>query len=196
MLRDPNKKSILLHSCCGPCSTAVVERLAEEYNITIFYYNPNITDENEYELRLSEQKRFLKELGEKRGTSVDLIEGRYEPERWYEFIKGLEGEPEGGARCEKCFLLRLSETARLAREMGFDCFDSTLSVSPHKDYGKISRIGEELSAETGVEFLSGNYKKRDGYRRSTELSREYGLYRQNYCGCEFSKWFGKKEDDR
>ena len=180
------KKTILLHSCCGPCSTSVVERLAADFDITIFYYNPNITDEEEYNLRLSEQKRFLEELGEGSGTEVGLIEGPYDRERWFEAVRGLESEPEGGARCRRCFELRLEAAAKKAAELGLDCFDSTLSVSPHKDYAALCEIGKAMEERFPVPFLAGNYKKKDGYRRSIELSRQYGLYRQDYCGCVFS----------
>ena len=181
------KKTIHLHSCCGPCSTAVVERLAADYSITIFYYNPNITDEEEYNLRLSEQKRFLRELEERTGIRAELIEGPYDRDGWLEAVRGLEGEPEGGARCRRCFELRLSETARAAAELGYDCFDSTLSVSPHKNYDVIKEAGDAAGRRFGVSFEGGNYKKKDGYKRSIELSREYGLYRQDYCGCVYSK---------
>ena len=187
MEQQKEKKRILLHSCCGPCSTAVVERLAIDYNITLFYYNPNITDEKEYELRLAEEKRFLGELFERTGVRVELIEGPYDPQRWLEAVKGLEGEPEGGARCGVCFRLRLEKAAEKAAELGIELFDSTLSVSPHKSYARLKEAGEAASRKCGVGFLAGDYKKKDGYRRSIELSREYGLYRQDWCGCGFSK---------
>ena len=184
-----DKKKLLLHSCCGPCSTAVIERLVDsgEYDITVFYYNPNITDREEYELRKREQMRFLGEFSVERDLNLGFIEGDWDPELFFDCAKGLEDEPEGGARCGQCFLLRLEKTAALAKEKGFDCFDTTLSVSPYKNYDVISAIGAALSEKYGVEYLSGNYKKKDGYRRSVELSKAYGLYRQHYCGCEFSK---------
>ena len=181
------KKRLLLHSCCGPCSTAVLERLTEDWDVTVYYYNPNITEAEEYAHRLAEQKRFLEERRGRDGIRVELIEGRYDPSLFFEAARGLEKEPEGGARCRKCFEFRMREAARLARELGFDAFDTTMSVSPYKNYNVISELGEALSREFGVEFLSGNYKKKDGYHRSIELSREYGLYRQDYCGCIFSK---------
>ncbi|MBR0130178.1 MAG: epoxyqueuosine reductase QueH [Firmicutes bacterium] len=183
---DSQKKSLLLHSCCGPCSTAVLERL-EAFRVRILYYNPNITDPKEYALRLSEQKRFLKESEEAGRPHVELTEGGYDPQVFFEFVKGLEQEPEGGARCRKCFELRLRETARMASELGFDCFDTTMSVSPYKNYDVICQLGRELEKEYGVEFLAGNYKKKDGYHRSILLSKEYGLYRQDYCGCVYSR---------
>lgn len=180
-------KKLLLHSCCGPCSSAVIERLLKDYDVTVLYYNPNITDEPEYAHRLAEQKRLIAEAY----PSVKLIEGDYNPQCFFEAAKGLEAEPEGGARCKECFKLRLSETARLAKAGGYDCFDTTLTVSPHKNYEVISAVGRELEGQFGIEYLSGNYKKQDGYKRSIDLSKEYDLYRQNYCGCEFSKWFNK-----
>ena len=183
-----DKKRLLLHSCCGPCSTAVIERLLDtgEYDITVFYYNPNITDRSEYEHRRSEQIRFIGALNSE-GKDIKYIDGDYDISKFYEAAKGLECEKEGGARCRECFVLRLEETARLAKSRGFDCFDTTLTVSPYKNYAVISEVGAKLSEKYGIEYLSGNYKKKDGYRRSVELSREYGLYRQHYCGCEYSK---------
>ncbi|NMA93992.1 MAG: epoxyqueuosine reductase QueH [Clostridiales bacterium] len=185
MEQKPSKKRILLHSCCGPCSSAVIERLAPDYEISLFYYNPNITDRAEYEHRLAEQKRLIDLIAGE--IYVEFVEGEYEPSKFYDCAKGLESEPEGGRRCEECFKLRLSETARAAAEGGYDCFDSTLSVSPHKDYRTLFRIGKELAEECGVEFLAGDYKKRDGYLRSVRLAKKYELYRQNYCGCKFSR---------
>ncbi len=181
-------KKLLLHSCCGPCSTAVIERLLEsgEYDITVFYYNPNITDREEYEHRRSEQIRLIGIMNSS-GRKIGFIDGDYDTACFYRAAEGLEAEPEGGARCRECFILRLKKTAELARDLGFDCFDTTLTVSPYKSYDVISEIGRSLSELTGVDYLSGNYKKKDGYRRSVELSREYGLYRQHYCGCGFSK---------
>ncbi len=178
-----DKKRLLLHSCCGPCSTAVIERLLDDWDITVFYFNPNIDDPREYEHRRAEQERYLKELD----RGVELINGEYDPSVFYACARGLEGEPEGGLRCRECFKLRLFETARTAQRLGFDAFDTTLSVSPHKNYEEIRRAGEAASALHGVEFLAGNYKKKDGYRRSVELAREHGLYRQDFCGCGFSK---------
>ena len=188
------QKKLLLHSCCGPCSTAVIERLLEsgEYAITVYYYNPNITDPAEYELRKSEQKRFLSEYCAEKGIEIGFIEGAYEPQLFLDAAKGMEDIPEGGDRCRMCFRMRLSSAARLAKEGGFGCFDTTLSVSPYKNYDNICEIGRELGSQLGIEFLAGNYKKKDGYRRSVELSKQYGLYRQHYCGCEFSK----KQADR
>ena len=181
-------KRLLLHSCCGPCSTAVIERLLDtgEYDITVFYYNPNITDRGEYEHRRSEQIRLIEALNAE-GKEIKYVEGDHDTAQFYEAAKGLENEREGGARCRGCFVLRLGRTAEYAKAHGFDCFDTTLTVSPYKNYEVISAIGRVLSEETGTEYLSGNYKKKDGYRRSVELSGKYGLYRQHYCGCEYSK---------
>ena len=188
------KRKLLLHSCCGPCSTAVIERLLEDggYSVSVFYYNPNITDEAEYAHRKSEQMRLLEEL-KKQGQNVEFIDSDYDPERFLEAVKGLEEEPEGGSRCSVCFDLRLRRTAQYAKEHGFDCFDTTLTVSPYKNYGVISGIGSRIAEEYGIEYLSGNYKKQDGYRRSVELSKKYGLYRQHFCGCGFSKAQAEKQ---
>ncbi|MBQ9890253.1 MAG: epoxyqueuosine reductase QueH [Firmicutes bacterium] len=189
-----DKKKLLLHSCCGPCSTAVIERLVDsgEYDITVFYYNPNITDREEYELRKKEQMRFLGEFSVEHDLNLGFIEGDWDPQEFYDCAKGLENEPEGGARCRECFALRLERTAALAKEKGFCCFDTTLSVSPYKNYSVISAVGAQLSEKYGVEYLAGNYKKKDGYNRSIELSKAYGLYRQHYCGCEFSERDARK----
>lgn len=180
-------KSVLLHSCCGPCSTAVIEKLLPNFNVTVFYYNPNIHPKEEYEHRKSEQIRLCKALG------VDFIEGDYIPLEYYSAVKGLENEAEGGARCRECFFIRLKKTAELAKELGFDLFDTTLSVSPHKNFDVISEVGALISKESGIGFLGGNYKKQDGYKRSVELSKKYELYRQDYCGCSFANWHLKEE---
>ena len=185
-LADPQKR-ILLHSCCGPCSTAVIHRLIPDYSVTVFFYNPNITDPAEYDLRRSEQLRFLKEFSEREGVRIGWIEGPYDPDVYYSAVHGLEQEPEGGARCRRCFELRLQETARLAAEKGFDCFDTTLTVSPHKNADVILALGKASAQERQVAYQAGNYKKADGYKQSLDLSRQYGLYRQNYCGCCFSR---------
>ena len=183
MQTDKVKKKILLHSCCGPCSTAVTERLAEDYDITVFYFNPNITDPEEYEHRKTEQIRYLKECP----FEIAFIEGDYNPDSFFECVKGHEADREGGPRCALCFEQRLEAAAKLAKERGFDCFDTTLTVSPYKNYDVISSIGRKMAEKYGIEYVSGNYKKKDGYKRSVVLSVEYGLYRQHYCGCEFSR---------
>lgn len=187
-----DKPSLLLHSCCGPCSTAVIERLLDDYNITVFYFNPCITDEAEYLLRLENQKTVIDYFND-RGTfltqKINLIEGRYEPSEYFSLVKGFEGEPEGGARCSICFRQRLEETAIEALKGGFDMFGTTLTVSPHKNYPLISSIGKAIGEEKGIGFLDMDFKKKAGFQRSIELSKQLGLYRQNYCGCQFSKWF-------
>ena len=180
-----NTPSLLLHACCAPCSSYCVEYLSEYFDITVFFYNPNIDSLQEYERRVSEEERFLSSFPAKR--PVRLVSERYEPKEFYEAAKGLEDEPEGGKRCEKCFRLRLSKAAAYAKENGFDYFTTTLSISPLKNASLLNSIGDELSKEYGVPYLFSEFKKRGGFQRSTELSKEYGLYRQNYCGCVFSK---------
>lgn len=179
-----------MHSCCGPCSTAVIERLIEDFDITVFYYNPNITDSEEYEKRKKEQIKFLSNFNESnKEYKVKFLEGEYETEDFFKVTQGLEDENEGGARCTNCFELRLAETLKIALKNGFDAFGTTLTVSPHKNYKLISHIGNGIAEGENIEFLDMDFKKKDGYKRSIELSKEYNLYRQNYCGCEFSKWF-------
>lgn len=179
------KKTLLLHSCCGPCSTAVIERLVPYFDITVFYFNPNITESEEYNLRLGEQKKFLAAAY---GDKVKIIEGRYKSVEFFTEVKGLEKEPEGGERCKVCFKIRLAESAKAAKEGGYDYFCSTLSVSPHKNAELINEIGEKLGEEYGVKYLSNDFKKENGYKRSVELSEKYELYRQRYCGCIYSKY--------
>ena len=189
-MAEERKKKLLLHACCGPCSSACLERLFPDWDITVFYFNPNITDGEEYRVRGEELKRFLAEWkpqGCDGASGIGFVPGRYDPQEYYTCVKGLEQEPEGGQRCRRCFQLRLEETAKTAKEQGFDSFDTTLTVSPYKNYDMIAEIGRALEKQYGVAYAAGNYKKQDGYRRSIELSREYGLYRQDYCGCEFSK---------
>ncbi|MDD2215316.1 MAG: epoxyqueuosine reductase QueH [Eubacteriales bacterium] len=188
MKKETEKPKILLHSCCGPCSTAVVERLIEDYQVTIFFYNPNITDREEYEKRKDAQIRFLHQynLNRKEIEAIRLIEGDYYPKSFYQAVKNLEEIPEGGARCTACFSLRLNRTAEEAKDRGFLWFGTTLSVSPHKNHSVITKIGLELANEKGLNYLEDDFKKKAGFQRSIELSRKYGLYRQNYCGCEFS----------
>lgn len=179
-------QTILLHSCCGPCSTTALERLCQTYRVTVFYYNPNILPESEYAHRLAEQERLIKMLQEA-GTPVDLIAGAYEPNVYLEAVKGLENEPEGGARCAKCFELRLRKTACVALQKGISTFCTTLTVSPHKNAEVINRIGITLAADfPSLTYLPTNFKKQEGYKRSLELSRQYNIYRQNYCGCPFA----------
>lgn len=180
--------TLFLHSCCAPCSSYCLEYLSEYFSITVFYYNPNIYPMEEYDDRIHEQERLIKELNEK-GVKypIRLVCGEYCPEAFYETVKGLEKEPEGGERCTKCFELRLYESARLAKEQGFDYFTTTLTISPLKDAERLNRIGEAAGDHYGVAFLNSDFKKKNGYRRSIELSKEHDLYRQDYCGCVFSR---------
>ena len=189
----PEKRRILLHSCCGPCSTACIERLHPDYKVTIFYYNPNITDRDEYEKRKANQIKFIEAFNEElpEEDRVVFIEGEYIPEDFFDVAKGLEDCPEGGERCTECFKLRLDRTAKAATVMGYPIFGTTLTVSPHKNYQLISAIGTQLADIYELEFLDMDFKKKAGFQRSIELSKKYELYRQNYCGCEFSKWEDK-----
>lgn len=176
---------LLLHSCCAPCSSYVIEYLSQFFHITVFYYNPNISKEEEYRKRVAEQKRFIQEFPAK--YPVDFVEGEYDMERFYDCAKGYETCKEGGARCFHCYELRLRRTAQLAKEMNVDYFTTTLSISPLKNSVKLNQIGLQLEEEFGVRYLLSDFKKKEGYKRSIELSREYNLYRQNYCGCVYSQ---------
>lgn len=181
------KQKLLLHSCCAPCSTAVIERLKDDYDIVIFYYNPNIYPEEEYYKRKNEEIKYIKHLNETQPEiSVSILDCDYESEKFYETTKGYENEREGGARCALCFKLRLEKTAKVAKQNGFDIFGTTLTVSPHKNAELINSIGQAIEKENGVKFLVSNFKKQNGYKRSVELSKENNIYRQNYCGCEFA----------
>ena len=186
-----SKKKLLLHSCCAPCSSYVLEYLRQYFDITVLYYNPNITEREEYEKRAAEQKRLIREMNEEADgdckNRILVEEGRYDPERFFAAAKGLELVPEGGERCFKCYEIRLREAARIAREQGFDYFTTTLPISPLKNADKLNEIGNRLAEEYGVAFLPSDFKKKNGYKRSVELSEKYGLYRQDYCGCVFSK---------
>lgn len=176
--------SLLLHSCCAPCSSYVLEYLSRYFKITVFYYNPNIYPEEEFYKRRSEQERFISQLPAK--NPVSFIGTEHMSEEFYKAVKGLEHIREGGERCFACYRLRLEESAMAARNMGADYFTTTLSISPMKNAQKLNEIGGELGEKYGVKYLFSDFKKRNGYKRSTELSREYGIYRQNYCGCVFS----------
>lgn len=186
---EEKKPSLLLHSCCGPCSTSVLERLAPDYSITVFYFNPCITEQDEYEKRKANQIAFIEKFNQtaSSGEGISFLEGEYLPEVYLEAVKGFEDQPEGGKRCNICFRLRLSETARKAKELEMDYFTTTLTVSPHKNYSLISSIAKEEAETIGVEFLDIDFKKKAGFQRSVQLAKEYGLYRQDYCGCRFSK---------
>lgn len=183
------RPELLLHSCCGPCSTSVIERLAPDYRITVFYFNPCITDREEYERRKENQKAFIDAFNRESESQekIKFIEGAYDPASYFEKVKGLEEEPEGGTRCKVCFRQRLEETAKKAKAMGFEFFTTTLSVSPHKNFDVICAIGKELAEEYKVDFLDMDFKKKAGYQRSVQLAKKHGLYRQDYCGCQFSK---------
>lgn len=186
-------KKLFLHSCCAPCSSYVLEYLRVFFQITVFYYNPNITEEEEYLKRMAEQKRLIEEFnrqlvsGEASGYPIEVVEGDYPQGLFFETVKGLEQCKEGGERCFACYALRLRKTAEQAKEAQADYFTTTLTISPLKNSRKINEIGEKLSCEYGISFLPSDFKKKDGYKRSVELSKEYGLYRQDYCGCVFSK---------
>lgn len=177
--------SLLLHVCCAPCSSYCLEYLSKYFKITVYYYNPNISLSEEYEYRLSEEKRYI--LLRDFKNPVNIIDSEYEPKDFFAAVKGLEGEPEGGRRCAECFKLRLDATAKKAKELGFDCFTTTLTISPLKNAELLNEIGFEMGEKYGVGWLPSDFKKREGYKRSIQLSREYDLYRQNYCGCIFSK---------
>lgn len=173
-------KKLLLHSCCGPCSTHVINVLKDRYDLTIFYYNPNIFPAEEYQKRLAEQKRYAMIM------RIDVLEGEWNEKEFLELAKGHELDKEGGARCEICFKMRLQKTAQVAKENGFDLFATTLSVSPHKNTMLINKVGEEVARAEEIEFLPENFKKQNGYLDSIQISKQYNLYRQNYCGCRFS----------
>ena len=192
-------EKILMHCCCGPCSSACIERLAPDYDMTLFFYNPCIDDRDEYELRKANLIKLADTINANgyvgfspsetplKYGPVKVVEGKYDPEDYLYAVKGLEGEPEGGARCAVCFRMRLMEAARYAKEQGFDGFTTTLTVSPHKNYQVISAIGREISEEVGIDYYPFDFKKKDGFLHSIRLSKAYGLYRQDYCGCRFSK---------
>ncbi len=182
-MKEP--KHLFLHSCCAPCSSYVLEYLSGFMEITVFYYNPNISPEKEYRARVEEQKRLIASMP--LFHPVHFLEGNYQPQCFYDAVKGHEEDKEGGERCFICYELRLREAARLAREGGYDYFTTTLSISPLKNAAKLNEIGGRLAEEYGIPYLYSDFKKKNGYKRSIELSAEYGLYRQNYCGCIYSK---------
>lgn len=183
--KDNLTPTLLLHSCCAPCSSYILEYLSDFFCITVFYYNPNLDTREEFDRRVSEQKRLIKEMPLK--NEVKFIEGKYDKHSFYKIANGLEDVPEGGERCFKCYRLRLEEAAKEAKSGGFDYFTTTLSISPLKNAQKLNEIGRELSEKYGVKYLYSDFKKKEGYKRSCELSKEYSLYRQDYCGCEYSK---------
>lgn len=189
LLKEETKgKRLFLHSCCAPCSSYVLEYLRQYFRITVFYYNPNITEDAEYRKRVEEQKRLIAAYNQKaQGYAIEVLEGDYEPDLFFQIAKGLEACPEGGERCFACYELRLLETAKRAQAGNYDYFTTTLSISPLKNAAKLNEIGEKLAASCGVAWLPSDFKKRDGYKRSIELSKEYELYRQDYCGCVYSR---------
>lgn len=178
--KDGKSPSLLLHACCAPCSSYCLEYLSGVFDVTLFYYNPNITDEKEYELRLNELRRLAREF------DVRVIDGEYDGKVFFEYSKGLEQEPERGKRCEKCFTLRLQKTKEVAGK-NYDYFATTLTLSPLKNAELINAIGVSLESNGEAKYLATDFKKKGGYLRSIELSKKYNLYRQNYCGCVFSK---------
>ena len=186
--------TLLLHSCCGPCSTCCIERLSDYFKITVFYYNPNIYPSEEYYKRKEVELDFIRQYTSK--YKIELLDCDYEPEKFTEIARGYEACKEGGERCYRCYNLRLDETAKVAKQNNFDYFTTTLSVSPHKNSKWINEIGERLSKEYEIKFLPSDFKKKDGYKRSIELCKKYCLYRQNYCGCVYSLIERNKEEKK
>ncbi len=176
-----SRPRLLLHACCAPCSTHVVEVLKKDYDLAVLFYNPNIQPEEEYLMRLGEMKRFAQK------SNLKLLEQEYDSEAWFELTRGLENELEGGKRCELCYKMRLEKAAQVAKEQGFEYLATTLSISPHKSAKKINQIGEEIVSRHGLKFLSEDFKKKDGFKKSVQLSKELGLRRQSYCGCIYSQ---------
>ena len=185
---------LLLHSCCAPCSSYVLEYLSEFFEITVFYYNPNIFPEGEYTKRILEQQTLIHDMPTK--YPVSFLAGAYDSDKFYAMAKGMENLKEGGARCFGCYALRLEETAKLAKEGEFAYFTTTLTISPLKNAEKLNEIGNKLADKYGIAYLPSDFKKKNGYKRSIELSKEYGLYRQDYCGCEFSQRDRIKNEER
>ena len=203
------RKRLLLHVCCAPCSSYVLEYLREYFDVTVYYYNPNITEATEYEKRLQEEQRLIQEYNNQvergafegmhstaRAGRIDFLPAPYDPERYLEEVRGLENCREGGSRCEVCFRLRLSRTAEAARDGGYDFFTTSLTISPLKNAPLLNEIGEEQGRLWGVPFLPSDFKKKDGYKRSIELSGMFSLYRQNYCGCVFSRREAAERQDK
>ena len=188
--RGQKTPRVLLHSCCGPCSSSVLEYITQYFDVTLLWYNPNLYPKEEFDRRFQTQVELIEKMG--LADKVSILAEPWKSEDYYRRVKGLENEPEGGRRCAECFRLRLLETARLAKHYGYDYFCTTLTLSRHKDAVLINTIGEEIARATGVSWLPSDFKKRNGENRSIELSEQYGLYRQLYCGCEFS--LRKRED--
>ena len=183
--REMRRPVLVLHSCCAPCSSAVLERLHEAFQLVVFYYNPNISPEAEFRHRAEEQARLVAEMP--LSDDVRVVEGEYDPQRFYELVRGHEEDPEGGERCGICFEMRLRKTAEYARSIGAEYFTTTLSISPLKNAQRLNELGTAIAGEFGMHYLLSDFKKKDGYRRSCVLSEEHGLYRQDFCGCVFSK---------
>ena len=177
------KPTLLLHACCAPCSSYCLEYLSKHFDITVFYFNPNITVQDEYNLRLSELKRLISEMSECKG--IDVIEGEYNPNAFLKRVEGMESDDEGGSRCSKCFTFRLEESVKMAKELNFEYVCTTLTISPHKNAEIINTVGESLTKKYGVNWLPGDFKKKNGYKRSIELSKQYNIYRQDFCGCVY-----------
>ena len=188
--KNGEKPSLLLHACCAPCSSHTLDFLNRRFEITLYFCNPNIAPEEEYDFRLSELKRLVQEMK----LDVKIVEETYDPTSFTELAKGLEALPERGERCRKCIAYRLKKAGEKAKELKCDYFTTTLTISPHKDCKFINECGAEISAECGVAYLFSDFKKHDGYKHSIELSRQYNLYRQNYCGCIYSKINSQKEN--
>ena len=185
-LNSGNKPKLLIHSCCAPCSSYVLEYLSQHFDITLLYYNPNISPKSEFEYRVSELKRLVSEMPLDKEINIEIPE--YNDREFYDEVKGMEDIPEGGERCFKCYEIRLRKAIEYAKENGFEYFTTTLSISPYKNAEKLNEIGERLAGEYGgVKWLPSDFKKKNGYKRSIELSRKYNLYRQDYCGCVYSK---------
>ncbi len=204
---ENRRPTVLLHACCAPCSSYCLEYLRQYFDVTVFFFNPNITEAREYEKRVEEEKRLIGELNRQVETGVfqgmnsddkagliKIIEGRYEPKDFYEAVKGYEELGEGSLRCRKCFELRLDETAKIAAENGFEFFTTTLTISPLKNADVLNEVGALAAERAGIQFLPSDFKKKNGYKRSIELSGKFGLYRQDYCGCSFSK--AERERDK
>lgn len=184
-VKEERIPTLLLHSCCAPCSSYVLEYLSKYFKITVFFYNPNIYPEEEYLRRVEEQKKFISSLNTK--YEINFILAKYDTESFYNISKGLETAREGGERCFKCYELRLNEAATVCKKENFDYYTTTLTISPHKNSKKLNEIGGRLAELHGTKYLFSDFKKKNGYKRSIELSKEYNLYRQDYCGCVFSK---------
>ena len=183
--KDNAKPTLLLHACCAPCSSYCLEYLSKTFDITVLFYNPNIESEMEFNKRVDELIRFIDECRSIEGVNLEILD--YDNSEFYNAVEGLEDEKEGGVRCFKCYELRLRKTAEYAKEHNFEYITTTLTISPHKNSEKINEIGLKVAEEYGLKYLLSDFKKNDGFKRSIELSKEYDLYRQSFCGCEFSK---------